>query len=131
MITRDQLRAMEMRTAKQINGPHMGGIEFRASKSNGVELEIPGLHKPIIEWCNSQIPAVPFIHARSDKPSELPPGWADFTIFYCGKIYLIECKSRTGKISNDQRICAYLLGRQGFNVAEVRTFQQFLELIKK
>jgi len=67
--------------------------------------------------------------AASDKASTLPVGCHDFTIFYKGQCFVIECKTRTGKLDKDQQTWAHLMAAQGWVVHIVRSYQQFLELI--
>lgn len=129
--TREELRAFEMKTAAQHNAPLVGGLySSRREQERLAEMEIPDLHKPIIDWCKNQVPAVPYINSRPDCPSTIGAGVQDFTIFYQNRVYCIECKSKTGKVDTDQRDWAHLMQAQGFTVHVIRSFQQFLELVR-
>lgn len=106
-------------------------VPLKESAYDAVEYEIKGLHKPIIDWCTHQVPAVPYIHSRPDVESTIGEGVQDFTIFYKGQAICIECKSRTGKPSDKQRDWAHLMAAQGFVVHIVRDLQTFLELVRQ
>lgn len=93
--------------------------------SEAVSREIEELHKPIIKWCMSQIPAVPFVYHRPDKKSGITEGACDFFIFLKRHVMCIECKSKTGKRSSAQLAFAYLMQRQGFIVHDVRSMAEF------
>lgn len=88
------------------------------------------LHDKIISWCRSQHPIVPYIHARMDKCSTIGEGAPDFVVCYRYKVILVECKSRDGKLSEAQRIWSHLAAMQGCVVHVVRSFEQFLEIVK-
>lgn len=88
------------------------------------------LHKRIIWWCDSQFPFVPYIHARTDKRSTIAVGCPDFCVLYKSQCLLIECKSRTGKMSIEQLAWMRRVNEQGFAVHTVRDFKYFLKLIE-
>lgn len=88
------------------------------------------LHGKIISWCREQHPIAPYIHARMDKCSTVGEGVPDFAICYRGKIVLVECKARDGKLSEAQRNWSHLALRQGCTVHVVRSFEEFLEAVK-
>jgi hypothetical protein len=96
----------------------------------GVAMEIVGLHVPIIRWCQQQVPAVPFYHSRSDKAATIDRGAPDFCLIYKGKPILIECKSKTGKLTEDQRNWIYCSELQGVTVHIIRSMEEFFELVK-
>jgi hypothetical protein len=91
--------------------------------------EIEDLHEPIIVWCKNQVPAVPYYHARPDKPSGIAKGCPDFALFYHGHTLLLECKTRSGKLSDDQRDWAHLAEDQGFPVHVIRSMSEFHKLV--
>lgn len=97
---------------------------------DGVDLEVRELHRPILEWCRNQIPEIPVIYSRPNVATTTRIGVQDFTIFYGQEVFCIECKRRLGKLDKDQQTWSYLMERQGFVVHIVRSFEQFLELIK-
>lgn len=92
--------------------------------------EIRHLHEPIIKWCESQHPRIPYVHSRTDKKSTTGKGVCDFLIAYQGKVYFIECKTRTGKLSPDQLAFALLLSFQGFKLHVIRSMKEFFEVVK-
>lgn len=95
----------------------------------GAALEIPEIHRPIVNWCLSQIPHIPFIHHRTDKRSGIQEGAPDFVIVYRGDVLLIECKSKTGKLSEDQHTWKWLAEKQSVPVHIVRSYEEFISLI--
>lgn len=85
-----------------------------------------GLHAQIIRHCESQWPRWKFIHHRTDIPSGIEEGAPDFTIFLPGgKTCLIECKTRTGKLSEKQRNWAHEAAKLGHEVKVVFNMPQF------
>ena len=94
--------------------------------ADAVEEELP-LHFEIMKWCKDNRAA--YIHARPDKKSGINPGAPDFTILHHGKLFLVECKTRTGKRSIDQLAWALLAEMNGFIVRECRSFSEFLSII--
>jgi Holliday junction resolvase len=57
------------------------------------------------------------------------PGEPDFVILADGgKVILVECKSRTGKLSVDQQAIAAWAEKLGHKVHVVRSMQEFLEV---
>lgn len=91
--------------------------------------EVQELHYPIIAWCKQHLVEVPYIRARSDRESTIGKGAPDFTIFYQGRVYLFECKSRTGKTTPEQLAWHLKAERQGFQVHVIQSFGQFLDII--
>lgn len=88
-----------------------------------------GLHEKIMQWCDSQWPPWPYLHNRTDKRSTVAVGACDFLI-YCpgGRTLTIECKSATGKQTQDQVIWAKRLEMVGHPVHLVRSMNDFLIL---
>ena len=106
------------------------GSKAREPKPHdAVEHEISGLHEPIIAWCRSFVPMVPYIHHRTDKKSGINTGAPDFVIFFEGKVFLFECKSRTGKRSTDQLAWGICAENQGFPVHVIYSMEQFHQII--
>jgi hypothetical protein len=90
------------------------------------------LHESIMAYCDSQWPKWKYIRARSDRESTIAVGCQDFTIFLPGgRILLMECKSKTGKLSPAQRNWAHEMNALGHTVHEVRSFDEFLTLIER
>lgn len=88
------------------------------------------LHGKIISWCRSQHPIAPYIHSRMDKCSTVGEGVPDFVVCYNSKVVMIECKSRDGKLSEAQRNWKHLAFLNGCVVHIVRSFEDFLEVVK-
>jgi len=127
--TQAQLEAYE--TNRRIKARNGGDVSFEVPIAADPGTEIRALHRPIIEWCERQVPRVPYIHSRTDVPSSIPVGMQDFTIFYKGQCFCIECKTRTGKLDKDQQSWAYLMAAQGWTVHIIRSVEQFLELVNQ
>jgi hypothetical protein len=106
--------------------------QSKLTQPQGVDsgLEVEGIHQPIIRWCNSQFPQVPFIYHRPDKKSGITLGAPDFVILYQGRTILIEAKTRVGKLSPDQLAWKMLAEKQGFEVHVCRSMEQFMEIIE-
>jgi hypothetical protein len=75
---------------------------------------------------------VKFIHARTDRRSTIQVGANDLTLFLpSARVLCIECKSKTGKRTQEQLAWACEMAKLGFAVHEIRTFQQFLEKVSE
>lgn len=98
------------------------------SPDDAVDLEIEGLHEPILAWCRQHQAA--YIRARSDMASTIQKGAPDFTIFHKGRVFLVECKSKTGKLRPEQIGWAMLAEVNQFKVHVVRSMSEFLEIVK-
>jgi len=96
--------------------------------ADAAEREIEELHYPILAWCKDQGAA--YIRARSDMASTIQRGAPDFTIFHNGRVFLIECKSRTGKLKPEQIGWAMLAEKNLFKVHVVRSMNEFLEIVR-
>lgn len=97
--------------------------------ATAVDKEIP-LHNRIIEWCLKQWPRIKYIHANPAVKSTIAKGANDFFLFLPGgKILLIECKTRDGKLSKDQLIWGAEMRALGHTVHTVRSMEEFLTLI--
>lgn len=122
MITPSQYLELVRRTQKPSNTT-ICGVE------GGTEIE--NLHRPIEDWCRHQHPIVPYFYTRPDKASGAMPGTVDFGLLYRGKIILVECKTRDGKVSPVQAIWHRLAELQGHTVHVVRSMDEFHRLIEK
>lgn len=120
-IPTEQYKAMLLRLEgnKRRNGP---------VPEDAVTMEIEGLHEPILAWCRQNQAA--YIRARNDMASTIQKGAPDFTIFHQGRVFLIECKSRTGKLKPDQIGWSMLAEHNQFKVHVVRSMSEFLEIVK-
>ena len=117
------------------------GKQPEKSKS-GVDRESE-LHAQIIKECMKR--GWPFIHNRMDRMSTSTIGAPDFVILgvYSSRgvtqffdrtnspeIYLIECKTRTGKLSVEQLGFQRMAERIGHRVHVVRSLEEFLKVIE-
>lgn len=88
------------------------------------------LHDDIIAWCNRQQPRIKYIHARTDRKSTIGVGIHDFTLFMPGGITVkIECKTKTGKLDEDQQVWWMEMKRLGHIVFVCRGFKEFALLV--
>lgn len=124
-IRPDQYRDMVSRLER--NKLRTGDISPEVP-GDAAEREIEELHYPILKWCKDQGAA--YIRARSDMASTIQKGAPDFTIFHNGRVFLIECKSKTGKLRPEQIGWAMLAERNLFKVHVVRSMSEFLEIVK-
>ena len=125
MITSDQYREMISRLDR--NKVRAGDC-LPSMPEDAAEREIEDLHHPILQWCKDQGAA--YIRARSDMMSTIQRGACDFTIFHKGRVFLIECKSKTGKMRPEQIGWAMLAERNLFKVHVVRSMSEFMEIVK-
>lgn len=95
-----------------------------------VQDEISELHGPILNWCRTQQPTVPYAYSNPTKRTRGTPGCPDFIIGYKGRTYWIECKSATGELRPDQAAFIRMLADQGIIAAVVTNMEQFYELVK-
>ncbi len=117
--TKFDLMAYESRNApKHRQGEPLVGCEDEAE-----------LHEQIIDYCNSQWPKWKVIRARMDKKSTLGKGVHDMTVFYPGGVLCVEAKTRTGKVSEDQRDWNFDMMRIGHSVCVIKSFEEFLNLV--
>lgn len=116
---------------------HQARVKLRADgKGRFTVLEIDGcnaeadLHTQIIAHCNAQWPPWNVIHARMDKASTLEAGAPDFTIqLPAGRTLCVECKTKSGKLSEAQRNWAHKAKALGHTVHVVRSLAEFLALL--
>jgi len=72
------------------------------------------------------------IHARMDRPSTLEVGSPDFIILGSrGRVFIIEAKSKTGKLTKAQQILRAWAHKLGHEIVEVRSKEQFMHIIGK
>ena len=119
-ITPDQYAEMRARLG-------MDRQPAQAETVSTVTLEVAQLHIPIMSWCDHN--RVPYIHSRTDKASTTAKGTPDFALFLRGKAILVECKTRTGKLTPEQLAWKVVAELQGFTVHIVRDWDSFLALV--
>lgn len=90
-----------------------------------------GLHAQIMRWCDSQWPRWKYIHSRTDKRSTVDPGVPDFAVFGpYPRCIVVECKSKSGKLSTDQQNWIAEMKMIGWTVNVVWNLEEFLGLTK-
>lgn len=103
----------------------------RAHAEAGRETGPGGLHDQISAYCRAQFPPWKFIHARTDQRSTIEAGAPDFVIMAPdGRTFLIECKTKTSKLTTEQLGWALQARALGHTVHCVRSFQDFLVALK-
>jgi hypothetical protein len=122
-ITSEQYLAMLCRTEKNRG-------RDTPSANTPAEKEIEEIHEPILKWAREQVPFVPVIYHRPDIKSGLKRGVNDLTVFFRGEVFLLEGKSRTGKLSTEQIAWIIACGKQGFKVHVIHSAQDFFDMIK-
>jgi hypothetical protein len=91
--------------------------------------EIDDIHVPAIQWLIEA--RVPYVYHRPDRRSGIHKGHPDFTILWMRKQIMIECKTPSGKLSDDQVKRIDFLRRAG-NVVEIaRNLSEFKEAAYK
>jgi len=86
------------------------------------------LHSDILLECRSR--GWIAIHSRLDRPSTTAIGSPDFVI--CadrGRVYFIEAKTPTGKLSEAQMALRCWASKLGHTIHIIRSFEQFLTLV--
>ena len=87
------------------------------------------LHDRIVMHCrySNWIP----LHSRMDERTGRFLGEPDFTILAdSGRLFFIECKSAKGKLSMQQQALHAWAAKLGHKVHVVRTFAEFLEVVR-
>ncbi len=103
------------------------GEQFKANKES-VKRE-SDLHDKIIEDCKNRL-WLP-IHSRMDRKTTTKNGTCDFIIFADnGRKFYIECKSATGKLSDEQQIFIAWMKRLKHTVHVISSFKEYLEIVK-
>lgn len=90
-ISEEQFRIMQMRVSKTAQ---------QRVPEDAVEDE-SDLHEDIMTYCTARGWA--FMHSRTDRKTTCNKGAPDFVIWASrGRVFTIECKSRTGKLRPEQ-----------------------------
>lgn len=110
-------------------------MERNTARNQPIEGEPPESESKLAEqiraYCADQWPRWKIIQARRDKRSTIAVGAQDLTVFLPqGKVLCIELKSRTGKRTEAQLAWAAEMKMCGHVVHVVRTFEEFLMLVK-
>lgn len=87
------------------------------------------LHQDILDECKRR--GWIALHGRMAEATGRTLGEFDFTILADnGRVFLVECKTKTGKLSSEQlgiHAWSIKLGHQPFTV---RSFEEFLDVVK-
>lgn len=86
------------------------------------------LHADIAQECRRQ--GWLAFHGSMAHRTSRTLGEPDFVILMPGRVLLIEAKTRLGKQSPDQLAVAAMAGRLGHTVHVIRSFRDFLSLIR-
>ncbi len=108
--------------------PVVGGlVETPAvAESCGTEKD---LHDQIEAECRKRI--WPYIHSRMDMMSTISVGAPDFVIAAeGGRTFWIECKTKNGKQTIEQKGWQLMLEKNHNRYHIVRSFSEFLEIVK-
>jgi hypothetical protein len=105
--------------------------EIHSASSDGVEREAD-LHEQIIDYCKNASPRpwVPF-HGAMCSPTKRVEGEPDFLIFAPWGCLLVECKSRTGKLSVEQAALKHHLEALNHHVYIVRSMREFIDAVEQ
>jgi len=121
-FTTEWLMSRGARTSAKVLGVAIG-------PADAVEYEIPGLHAPIKADCAQR--GWRYIYSDPTKPTTIGEGVCDFIIFADrGRVFFIECKSKTGKLKDSQRIFICWMEKLGFKVHVITAMSEYLEIIK-
>lgn len=85
------------------------------------------LHDRILAECRRRQWIV--FHGSMGIATHRTPGEPDFIILAPGRVLLIECKTRTGKLTPEQEGLIRWAARLGHHIHVIRSFDQFLQLI--
>lgn len=87
------------------------------------------LHEDIIAHCKDN--GWKHIHSRMDRRSTVGNGVCDFIIAADGgRVFWIECKSRSGKLTMEQNVFIVWLAKLGHKVSVVTSMGEFMEAIR-
>lgn len=83
------------------------------------------LHAKILEYCQARRWVA--FHGSMAHKTFRTPGEPDFEILADGgRVFLVECKTRTGKPDADQQTVIHCAALLGHTIHVVRSFDQFL-----
>lgn len=117
-FTPSEYQAYLARTSKQAS----------ASNSVGVDKESE-LHQQILDECKRR--GWIAFHGSMAHSTFRTPGEPDFVILAdSGRVFLVECKTRTGKLTADQLAIHAWAKKIGHEVYTVRSLEEFLEIVR-
>lgn len=89
------------------------------------------LHRRIMEFCGNQFPRWKYVHDRTDIPTGKEDGISDFCIIAPGgRLFIIECKSATGKQTHAQMCWQKEVEMLGHKYHLVISFDEFLKVVE-
>ncbi len=59
----------------------------------------------------------------------LPPGWPDDTIIMPHKVLFLEDKTKTGRLSTEQKLMKSMFRYLGHEIHEVKSYKAFLDIV--
>lgn len=77
------------------------------------------IHNGVIAWLKKQ--RLSYIHNRMDKKSGIASGFPDITVIHCGRAWVCELKTQTGKLSAKQKEVIAELQANGTPVTVARS----------
>ena len=121
--TEQQLREFEIRTKGN------GSLILELKQNIPQITDESALHNAIIDYCKSK--GWQYLHGSMAHRSRRTIGENDFTILADGgRIYLIECKSKTGKLSPEQQAFKAHAAKNGHFVWVIRSMDDFRGLVE-
>lgn len=100
-------------------------VPFAGADAEPHELD---LHDKIIEDCKRR--GWKYVHSNPSRPTTCGEGVCDFIIYADrGRVFNIECKSRIGKLSDEQNIFIVWLQKLGHNVHTIRSMSEYMEIV--
>jgi hypothetical protein len=88
------------------------------------------LHADILRECKAR--GWLCLHGSMAHRTRRTPGEPDFTIFAdCGRVFVVECKSKSGKLTPEQLGVQAWLRKLGHDMHVVCSGEQFLAVITK
>lgn len=101
---------------------------IESQRNTPVESE-PDLHDDILDFCRER--GWIAVHSRMDRKTTQAVGIADFIIAAAqGRVFWIEVKSKSGKLSVAQKGFAMQLDKLGHECFLVRSMDDFREVVK-
>lgn len=85
------------------------------------------LHAQILDYCHRQEPQWVAIHSRMDAATTTDRGVPDFVILAPGRVLLVECKRKGGKLSIHQQAWHKRAEAVGHRVVTVTSLLEFKE----
>lgn len=119
-MTQAEVDAHQMRVNAQRRSPD--------AATNGFDGKEADLHRLIEMDLKSR--RWLYVHSRTDQPTTTQKGVPDFIVFSgLGKVLFVEVKTRTGKLSTEQRVWQYCAEIAGYEYHIVRSLSEWMQLI--